>query len=221
MASARSCEAADFCSEFAGVRDVSFFRVYEGCPESRLIAESDGMHLIADLSPLVVGHMLMLPAEHHLSFATLTHERLRTVNRILSWLKPAYIRTFGQFAIVEHGSSDDLDHNACITHAHWHVVPFDATQLSRIIITDGLRPIGISRLTDLAGPPWSASSYFFVSDADRHVLFEPLAGQPKQYLRSVMGRALSMADPEWDYAVVVRKELLRETMLRTESWRTR
>lgn len=221
MASARSCEAADFCSEFAGVRDVSFFRVYEGSPESRLIAESDGLYLIADMSPLVAGHMLMLPAEHHLSFATLAPERLRAVNRILAWLKPAYVRTFGQFAIVEHGSSDDLDHNACITHAHWHIVPLGAARLSQIIVTDGLRPIAISRLADLAGPPWSTSSYFFVSDAERHVLFEPLVGQPKQYLRSVMGRALSMADPEWDYAVIVRKELLRETMRRTESWVTR
>jgi hypothetical protein len=165
--------------------------------------------------------MLMLPAEHHLSFATSAPERLRAVNRILAWLKPAYVRTFGQFAIVEHGSSDDLDHNACITHAHWHIVPLGAARLSQIIVTDGLRPIAISRLADLAGPPWSTSSYFFVSDAERHVLFEPLVGQPKQYLRSVMGRALSMADPEWDYAVIVRKELLRETMRRTESWVTR
>ncbi|MEV5088691.1 hypothetical protein ACWEQ5_30280 [Streptomyces griseoincarnatus] len=39
-----------------------------------------------------------------------------------------------------------------------------------------------------------------------------------QYLRSVVGRLLGIPDPLWDYALVVRRELLRETMTLTRSW---
>jgi diadenosine tetraphosphate (Ap4A) HIT family hydrolase len=217
MASARTCEAADFCSEFAGAADVSFFRVYEGDPATRLIADREGLRLVADMSPLVLGHMLLMPVEHYLSFATVVHERVGAVRRMLSWLKPIYLRTFDRFSILEHGSSDDLPQSACITHAHWHIVPLDLAELSQVIVSDGLSPFRFTELSQLSGP-WCRSSYFYVSDGGDHFLFEPTGGQPKQYLRSVMGRVLSIGDPEWDYAVVVRKDLLRQTLRRTAAW---
>jgi diadenosine tetraphosphate (Ap4A) HIT family hydrolase len=221
MASARSCEVADFCSEFAGDADVSFTRVYQGDPRSRLIVERDGLVLIADLSPLVTGHLLLLPARQYLSFAAVAREHLSTITSTIAWLLPIYIRTFGKFVILEHGSSEDIDHSACITHAHWHIVPIAADDLRRIIVADGLQPIVLSRLSELATSPWLSSSYFYVFDGVQHVLFEPVSGYPRQYLRSVMGRALSIDDPEWDYAVVVRKDLLRKTMQMTSSWMLR
>jgi diadenosine tetraphosphate (Ap4A) HIT family hydrolase len=218
MASARSCEAADFCSEFAGAVDVSFFRVYQGDPRSRVIAERGRLLLIADMSPLVAGHMLLLPKEHHLSFATLDGEYFGDVRSAITHICDIYVATFGQFAVLEHGSSGDLAGNACITHAHWHLVPLVAAELCRIIVDDGLIPVRLSDLAELTRPPWSTSPYFLVSDGETHTLFQPMAGSPKQYLRSVMGQALAIAEPEWDYAVVVRKDLLRETLRRTSSW---
>ncbi|GAA3339492.1 hypothetical protein GCM10020358_23490 [Amorphoplanes nipponensis] len=39
-----------------------------------------------------------------------------------------------------------------------------------------------------------------------------------QYLRSVVGRMLDIPDPEWDWSVVVRRHLMRETMRLTSGW---
>ncbi|MCE7008592.1 HIT domain-containing protein [Kibdelosporangium philippinense] len=219
MASAGSCAAADFCSEFAGDTDVSFFRVYQGEPASRLIVKKGDLLVVADMSPLVLGHVLLLPVEHHLSFAALIADGRADVRRLISWLKPIYRRTFGEFAVLEHGSSGDERTGACVTHAHWHIVPLSAERIRRSVVEDRLTPVMIPSLADLGKPPWSANPYFYVSDGVWHALFTPTGRQPKQYLRSVIGRLLSISDPEWDYAVVVRKHLLRQTLAMTEWWK--
>jgi hypothetical protein len=49
-------------------------------------------------------------------------------------------------------------------------------------------------------------------------VYEPSPATGRQYLRSILGRVLSIDDPEWDYALVVRKDYLRETMSRARLW---
>ncbi len=80
-------------------------------------------------------------------------------------------------------------------------------------------PIDFVSLRDLGRSRWAESPYFFQSFSTRHRVYDPLDGMRRQYLRSVMGRILSIDAPEWDYAVVVRKELLRDTMRLVSHWK--
>lgn len=103
------CGGADFCYEIAGSRDVTFQRIYEGFPPSRHIFTTHLFVVIADLSPLTLGHILLLPKRHYLSFAQVVAEHEVALHDTMQWLFPRYLGTFGSPVILEHGSARDDD----------------------------------------------------------------------------------------------------------------
>jgi diadenosine tetraphosphate (Ap4A) HIT family hydrolase len=132
-----ACDTADLCDEMAGVKDTGFAATYEGDPPSREILAVEGLRLIVDLSPLTVGHLLLLPEKHFLSFGHLGPQLTGQTNDLLVRLLPLYRATFGQAAVVEHGSSTRMT-SACITHAHWHLVPMSSWEIRECMVQDGL-----------------------------------------------------------------------------------
>lgn len=212
------CQGADLCQEIAGESDVTFSRVYKGDPESRVITDSDLFTLVADLSPLVLGHLLLLPTKHYLSFAQVIVDHKSLVSDIVTWLIPLYEQFFGPPVIMEHGSSAEANHNACITHAHWHILPVDGSRIDEVMLDDGLIPQDLNGLDQLGQPPWTESAYFFRSYTKHHRLYTTANVLPRQYVRSVVARTLSIREPEWDYALVVRKHLLKATLDRAGGW---
>lgn len=212
------CGGADFCHEIAGSRDVAFQRIYEGFPSSRRISTTHLFVVIADLSPLTLGHILVLPKQHYLSFAQVVAEHEFALHDTIQWLFPRYLGTFGSPVILEHGSVRDDDHNACITHAHWHVLPIDGRAVDETMQADGLTRVSVPDLSHLVEPPWIETPYFLSWYSSHLSLYQPLEVMPRQYVRSVIGRLLGMQDPDWDYAVSVRRETLQQTMAMTRGW---
>jgi diadenosine tetraphosphate (Ap4A) HIT family hydrolase len=212
------CEGADLCQEIARSADNSFVRTYQGDPPSRLIFETDNFALIADMSPLVVGHLLLLPKVHYMSFSELLPTHLHELESLLPALAPYYSATFGEPLVLEHGSATESDGNACVTHAHWHLVPVDGDAVDALIRLDDLPCTELRGMAELGWPSWRKRPYYYTSHAGGHHVYEPSPATGRQYLRSILGRVLSIDDPEWDYALVVRKDYLRETVNRTRLW---
>jgi len=212
------CVGADFCQEFDGITNVIFSRIYAGHPRSRTIMTSERFALIADLSPLTPGHLLLLPKAHFLSFAQVARHMPDELRRVFDLVTHLYSQTFGVPVILEHGSACNDDHNACVTHAHWHLVPVSGPDMVDLMREDGLRPVVVS---DLASAPWPDTPYYLVGHGGILHICHPATPMPRQYVRSLIGRWLGMQDPEWDYAVIVRHELLRETMDLTAWWQDR
>jgi diadenosine tetraphosphate (Ap4A) HIT family hydrolase len=215
-----SCMGADFCQELAGDSDAEFHRVYQGNPPTRIIGRSPNLALLADMSPLCTGHLLIVPNRHHLSFAEVIDRHEREIENFTRHAFGRYAETFGDPLILEHGSAAGIDGSACITHAHWHILPVKFDETHRVITRDGLASIELTGLGDLAaigrGVP-----YYYCADRNSRRLYGVGQSMRRQYLRSVMGTLMGIPDPEWDYAVVVRKDLLRGTMARTAGWRLR
>ncbi|MFC4109309.1 hypothetical protein [Micromonospora zhanjiangensis] len=183
-----------------------------------MIVDGGSLKLVADMSPLVLGHMLILPVRHYLSFGHAAKEIASEIQCFLDFVLPRYRSTFGTSLILEHGSSSDMTTRACITHAHWHLVPLDAVEVHRIVLADGFNAEDLHDYSDLGRYADADAAYFYSAFDDRHVAYGGDFNTRRQYLRSAMARVLDIPDPLWDYAVVVRKELLRETMRRTADW---
>lgn len=213
-----TCEGADLCQEIAKHPDTSFVRTYEGDPPDRLIAETGGFVLLADMSPLVVGHLLLLPKHHYYSFSALLPNLSGELQLLLRVIKRLYSRTFGEPLVLEHGSSNGSDGNACVTHAHWHLVPVDGAAVEDVIQCDDLACTDLTDIDELGSPRWADRPYYFTSYAGKHRVYEPSPATRRQYLRSVVGHVIGIEDPEWDYAVVTRKDYLRETMSMVAHW---
>ncbi|MFY1650709.1 hypothetical protein ACN27J_07415 [Solwaraspora sp. WMMB762] len=165
-----------------------------------------------------MGHLLLLPERHHLSFGHLDGGLIAQVRDVVGWLRPRYVATFGQMAIMEHGSSTTTP-SGCITHAHWHILPVNGSQLAEMITRDGLSAIRLPDFTALRRFAESDRPYFYCADGDTtHVAFDAQRRIRSQYLRSVAGTLLGIAEPEWDWSLVVRRHLLRATMIATAGW---
>lgn len=218
MISTVQCEGADFCEELSGASDTSFARFYEGDPPSRLLYSTKNFALLVDMSPLAVGHLLLLPTRHYLSFAQVLAVHPGETEDLISRIVTLYTKTFRSPLIMEHGSSAGQQSHACITHAHLHFLPIDGHSVDEFLIGDALDYKDLAHISELARDPWLNSAYFLRIYADTCRAYFPTAAQKRQYLRSVAGATLSIEDPEWDYAVVIRKNHLRTTMRMTGHW---
>lgn len=218
MRAVRWCSSSDFCDEIAGASETSFARVYEGNPQSRMIGQTKNLTILADFSPLTLGHILVLSKFHYTNFAQVASMHLDELENLLELLTPQYIQTFGKLAVLEHGSASYMVGGACITHAHLHLLPLAKHDIDDKIASDGLEGTSFASLREFSGSPWSEKAYYLSGIAPDVRIYEPTRELPRQYLRSVAGQIIGISDPEWDWAVVVRKELLRETLVRTSGW---
>ncbi|MBA9002710.1 hypothetical protein [Thermomonospora cellulosilytica] len=213
------CVGADFCQELAGATDTDFSRTYRGSPPSRIICRGDGLSLLADMSPLTVGHLLVVSDDHYLSFGEVIADHGRRVTDVLDLIIEQYLGTFGEPLMMEHGSSPVMDGSACITHAHIHLLPLRLDDVHRAMTRDGLAATELSGMIDLRALGERRLPYFLCADRHRHRVYGVAHRMRRQYLRSIAGELLGIPDPEWDYAVVIRKELLEVTLAKTAGWR--
>lgn len=214
-----SCAGSDFCQELAGAADTAFRRVYHGNPPKRIISHGVTVSLLADMSPLTRGHLLLVSNRHYVSFGEVVTEDADAVTMALGEVLPQYKMSFGEPVIMEHGSTKSMNGSACITHAHLHLLPLPFGQVHKSMIEDGLSSAPIDSITDLGQLGRADLPYFYCGDTDTHRVYGVAEARPRQYLRSVAGKLLGIDDPEWDYAVVVRKHLLRATLEETAGWR--
>lgn len=212
------CQGADFCQELSGAKDTEFHRTYRADVPDRIIVRTRNLCLLADMSPLCEGHLLIVPRDHYLSFAAVIKDHGPEVVDMLERVLRQYRKAFGDVVVMEHGSSPDLEGSACVTHAHWHLFPLNADAVHELIFMDGLPYRELADLEDLAAVAGQGRSYFYVTDGVRHRLYGVDTKMRRQYLRSVAGKLLGIPDPEWDYALVIRKSAFRGTMTRVSSW---
>lgn len=212
------CVGSDFCQEIAGATDTAFRRVYEGDPEGRIISRGATVSLLADMSPLAQGHLLLVSNSHYVSFGQVVLDHADAVCSAIAQVFPQYGTSFGKPVILEHGSATSMDGSACITHAHLHLLPLRSVEIHDLMSSDGLVSTTIDNITGLGRFGIADLPYFYCADAETHRVYGVAQARPRQYLRSVAGRLLGMKDPEWDYALIIRKDLLRSTVKEARSW---
>lgn len=213
------CAGSGLCAELRGLPDNSFALTYQGDPPDRVVAATSQFRIIADLSPLTVGHLLVVPVTHHLGFGHLVGANSTEIAGLLDRMLPEYERTFGSPAILEHGSSSDMSTSACVAHAHWHLFPVDVAEVNRRMVRDGLEQVELAGFADLGDLARRDRSYYYCSDGERHWVYESDGRLRRQYLRAIVAEMVGIPEPCWDYSLVVRKELLRETMSRVSRWK--
>lgn len=119
----RFCVGADFCQELTGATDTAFRRTYTGSPPERIISQGETMSLLADMSPLTLGHLLLISNRHYISFGQVVTDYADAVVAALDEIFPRYRVSFGEPVVMEHGSTNSMAGSACITHAHLHLLP--------------------------------------------------------------------------------------------------
>ena len=172
------------------------------------------MILIADHAPMTLGHLLLIPRDHHTGIASLVAMRPNT-STTLRALTRRYRKAFGRCAVIEHGTGAAASAaGPCIDHAHWHLLPY-TDELTPIIEGDygeSLRSVNsIAEFArDYAGVDYLL---YWTSDRAQVAVLDTTARLP-QYARSVVARHLnaSAMPYDWDWALRADDELLVQTL---------
>ncbi len=196
-----------FCRELQSGRLPDFC---DASVDSRILHETDRFVVMADISPLVPGHVMIVPKAHILCYGavedTAWDEFLGIVNVTRSVIREHY----GPSVVLEHGTAslDDVaDH---VSHAHLHIVP------AAIDIRDSLvnfNPRTIASLSDLSN--WAARDeayIYFESCAGECVVADRIVNLRRLFFRSEIARQIGIPDPLWDWRRHILSDNLRSTV---------
>ena len=208
-------ENCPFCRELQGGRLPEFC---DADIDSRILYETKQFAVMADISPLVPGHVMIVPKAHILSYGAVEATAQDEFSAIVNATRTILGEHYGPSVILEHGTSSldpVADH---VTHAHLHFVP------AAIDIRDALRNFNtksIASLSDLSS--WAARDeayiYFESCTGDR-VVADRIVGIARLFIRSQVARRLGLPDPLWDWRCHILRDNLRSTVetLRHANW---
>jgi hypothetical protein len=129
----------------------------------------------------------------------------------VSHIQSTYVSVYGSCTVVEHGSAMEVGRqSSCIVHAHWHLFPF-ATQLKDWLNVDGLQEPRVLASAYEIENSQEAAPYLFYWDQDEILLYEKVKLPLRQYARSLVGRQFGITPAEWDWALIIRKDLFHQT----------
>lgn len=187
---------------------------------SRVLHGTNRFVVMADISPLVPGHVMIVPKAHILCYGAVEDsdqdEFLGLVNATRSILSERY----GPSVVLEHGTSSlepVADH---VTHAHLHILPV------AIDIRDSLvnfNTTTIASLSDLSH--WAARDeayIYFESCAGDRIVADRIVDIKRLFIRSEIARQIGLPDPLWDWRRHILSDNLRSTVstLRAANWKS-
>jgi diadenosine tetraphosphate (Ap4A) HIT family hydrolase len=212
--SAAGCDRSDLCAELSGATDTEFHATYPDGPLSRELTMTPTAAAVVDLSPMMAGHCLLLPRHHFLSIAETLEDRSVEFASFLQSFTSKYGQIFGEYVLVEHGSTHGMNRSACVSHAHLHAVPLRAELILDEMTRDGLVFRDLAGWSDVGRLASGDLPYYLVAGASQVSVCVGPQRMQSQYFRIVVGRVLGISEGECDWSVVIRRGLLAETIER-------
>lgn len=111
-----------FCDEFQGGGfPEKYLKHYP--VKSRVCLESENFIVVPSISPIVVGHFLVLPKKHISNLFSIKKSEWDEFLRIVGFVIDRLKSLFGEYFIFEHGVGNDYFEGCGVDHAHLHIMP--------------------------------------------------------------------------------------------------
>jgi len=188
--------------------------------DSRILHETDQFVVLSDISPLVPGHVMIVPKAHILCYGAVEAAAQGEFSGIVNATRKILREHYGPSVVLEHGTSSlepVADH---VTHAHLHIVPAD------IDIRDSLvnfNTTPIASLSDLSRWAVRDEAYiYFESCAGERIVADQIVDIPRLFIRREVAKRVGVPDPLWDWRRHILSDNFRSTVerLRHASWKS-
>lgn len=91
-----------------------------------ILFENEDLYVRVDISPLCLGHCLIITRKHYLNFFEIPIELKQQVKKIMEKIRSIYKELYhSDVLFFEHGSAEPGYAGASIDHAHLHCIPCD------------------------------------------------------------------------------------------------
>lgn len=185
-----------FCLELLGNSNTDFFRIYQGNPSTRFIAQTKSFVIIPTIGQLIEGYLLIVTKKHYTSMGHLTAIQLNELEEVKQKISIVLSKTYGKPIFFEHGSAFEGIGGCGVYHAHLHVVPVGET----ISLLDDLRFLEgykIETLGSLVDRINSGKSYLFYEDQKSVKYIFNEDGIPSQFFRKILAKQLGKTSWDW------------------------
>src|SRR5581483_2624338 len=185
----------------------------------RFLAETEHFSVVPDISPLVPGHVMILPKSHQRSFGAVPLEQADEFSELVALVKRVLTECYERPIVLEHGTNSLSVGGGCVSHAHLHFMP-KAVDFRPALSKYGMSPL--SRFEDLRSWADQDRSYVFFGAVDGEMyVADQLFGIPRQFIRIEFARAIGLPDPLWNWREHILLENLESTFntLSKASWK--
>jgi diadenosine tetraphosphate (Ap4A) HIT family hydrolase len=206
-----------FCRELQSGRLPDFV---DADIDSRILHETNRFVVMADISPLVPGHVMIVPKAHILCYGAVEDSAQDEFSSLVNATRTILSEHYGPSVMLEHGTSSLAPVADHVTHAHLHIVP------AAIDIRDSLvnfHTTTIASLSDLS--QWAARDeeyVYFESCAGERIVADRIINIPRLFIRSEVAKRVGLPDPLWDWRRHILSDNLRSTVetLRRANWKS-
>lgn len=194
LANAVSC---CFCAEITNKVMPDEFRTLSGV-DIRIVAATENFIALPSISPLVAGHILVLPRLHVtglLQVPSMLDELVTLVSSLRSHLE----QEFGPTVIFEHGVGRGHNGGCGVDHAHLHILPLaaqaTAEAAARVAAAFGQATSG--SFAQLAVNYDAESSYILFGSSVMSLDLRLTDNIPSQFIRKVIAGAIGKRQWNW------------------------
>jgi len=205
-------DKCDFCNEFSGNAENTFYTTYKGCPETRFLFRSDRFVVVPSVGQLVEGYLLVLPVHHCKALGDLCVHALDELAILCVLVRKILGDHYGRHILFEHGTRSEGVGGCGIYHAHLHATPLAGTPDPIDALKARFRYTGLADLSELSKKSAGLPSYLFYQDSHGRLYLFDTGPLRSQYMRKLLADALGRQD--WDWRTVGREERLLATLER-------
>jgi len=158
----------------------------------RVIYQGNYNYIAVDISPLSLGHLLIITNEHYFNY----YETPKNVKKEANQLKRKIEKVFREVyhsdtLFFEHGSSKPNEAGSSVDHAHLHAIPCS------LYLEEELDVLGKPIECDIFLEQFfNEFSYIYLENSKNKYIYN-VTKLPSQYLRKLVGEKLGNAHYDW------------------------
>ena len=160
-----------------------------------ILFENDNIYVQVDISPLCIGHILIVTKKHYLNFFETSREIKEDVIRLKKKIKEVYKEVYNSDVLFfEHGSAKKGYAGKSIDHAHMHCIPY------KYDIRDTLyKLLGENISLDILSVNGfhNEFSYIYLDSTNGSNLIYKVDKLPSQFLRKILALKYGNSNYLW------------------------
>lgn len=159
---------------------------------SRVLYSTDHLYVAVDISPLCIGHILIITKSHYFNFYELPKEVKEETKGIMKKIKVLFKEVYHSDTLFfEHGSLQSGKAGASVDHAHLHAIPFSCN------LEEILEKLENPIFGDILSSDYSKDfSYLYLENVNAKHLYK-VDELPSQYLRKLLGEKIGNKEYNW------------------------
>lgn len=159
----------------------------------RVLYRGKYIYVAVDISPLCIGHLLIITNEHYFNFYETEEEIKKETKKVKEIIKNIFQNVYhSETLFFEHGSAVSGKAGSSVDHAHLHAIPCNIDMKDTL---DNL--LGKSIECDIFSKQYHNEFSYVYLEAFRQRSIYQVDKLPSQYLRKIVGEKLGNYLYDW------------------------